>query len=62
MQAQGKGAKNKKIPENCQKKPKTRLRSDYVKRTKNRLKTMKKGNSNGMARENKRKTRKTSGQ
>ena len=31
-----------------QKKPKTRVRDDYVKRAKNRLKAMKKGNGNGM--------------
>ena len=48
MQAQGKGAKNKKNTEKFKKKPKTRVKGDYVKRTKNRLKAMKKGNSNGM--------------
>ena len=31
-----------------QKKPKIRVKDDYVKRVKNRLKEMKKGNDNGM--------------
>ena len=48
MQAQGKGAKNKKNTEKCKKKPKTRVKDDYVKRAKNRLKAMKKGSDNGM--------------
>ena len=48
MQAQGKGAKNKKNTEKFKEKPKTRVKDDYVKRTKNRLKAMKKGNSNSM--------------
>ena len=48
MQVQGKGAKNKKNTEKCKKKPKTRVKDDYVKRAKNRLKAMKKGSDNGM--------------
>ena len=42
------------------KKPKTRVKDDYAKRAKNRLKAMKKGNNND--RENKGKTRETSTQ
>ena len=48
MQDQEKGAKNKKNTEKCKKKPKTRVKDDYVKRAKNRLKAMKKGSDNGM--------------
>ena len=34
-----------------QKKPKTRVKDDYVKRVKNRLKAMKKENNNGIGEE-----------
>ena len=47
MQAQGKGAKNKKTQKSA-KKPKTRAKDDSEKGKKNRLKTMEKGNNNGM--------------
>ena len=48
MQAQEKGAKNKKNTEKCKKRPKKRVKGDYVKRAKNRLKAMKKGSNNSM--------------
>ena len=48
MQAQEKGTKNKKNTKKCKKRPKTRVKDDYVKRAKSRLKAMKKGNNNGM--------------
>ena len=48
VQDQEKGAKNKKDTERCKKKPKTRIKDDYVKRAKNRLKAMQTGNNNGM--------------
>ena len=48
MQAQEKARKNKKNTKMCKKRPKTRVKDDYVKRAKSRLKAMKKGNNNGM--------------
>ena len=48
MHAQEKGTKNKEKTEKCKKPPKTRIKDDYVKRAKNRLKAMKNDNNNGM--------------
>ena len=42
VQAQEKGAKNKKNTEKCKKTPGTWVKDDYVKRAKNRLKAIKK--------------------
>ena len=40
--------KIRKTQKSAKKKPKTRVKDDYVKRAKNRLKAMKKGDNNGM--------------